>query len=172
MIEQVKLSLNSNQYLSEEIKDNLLELAIIFNKQFPEVDLNNFSERLKTIKIIRGSKFLINGCSRYNPTANEVLISLTNITGDVDCKHILMREILNIITAKDKYTGFNTDNSLIALNVGYTEILVNFLVGNEYDSEYNDEIIATNLVAEIVGEENMRKAYFNNDASFILNQVQ
>ena len=42
-----------------------------------------------------------------------------------------MREILNIITAKDNYTGFNQDNIFEALNVGYTEMLANFLVGND-----------------------------------------
>ena len=51
MISEIKESLNVNPYLTDDIKENILELIVVFNKQFPSVDLKNLSERLKTLKI-------------------------------------------------------------------------------------------------------------------------
>ena len=82
-----------------------------------------------------------------------------------------MRELLNMITAKDNFTGFNKDNAYEALNIGYTEILANYLVGNENESEYEDEIVATNMIAEVIGNDTLFNAYFNNDETLIMNSV-
>lgn len=168
-LEEIKNSLSSNQNLTEDVKKNLIELITIFSSKFPNVNLTNLNERIKTLKIIRGSKFLIRGTSYYNPVDNELLISLVNFSGEIDGKHILMRELLNIITAKDNYTGFNKNNNFEALNIGYTEMLTNFLVGNEYESEYEDEIIASNVLATVIGNDTMLNAYFNNDDTLIMN---
>lgn len=170
-LEDLKTSLDSNPYLTLDIKENFMELLSIFKDSFKDVDLNNANERLKTVKVIKGSKFLVKRTSMYNPVDNEILISISNITDDLDCKHILMRELLNLITAKDNFTGFNKDNAYEALNIGYTEILTNFLVGNESDSEYEDEIIEANLIAKLIGSDAMQEAYFKNNVDIILNTV-
>ncbi len=165
-LNEIKNSLNSNPNLTIDIKDCLMELTYLFNSKFPNVKLENLNERLKTLNIIRGSKFLIKKSSYYNPVTNELLVNVVKIENN-DCKHILMRELLNIITAKDNYTGFNKDNAYEALNIGYTERLANFLVGNDTESEYEDEIVASNLLEKIIGEDKMFNAYFTNDASLI-----
>lgn len=164
-LNEIKNSLNSNPNLTD-IQDCLMELIYLFNSKFPTINLSNLNERLKTLKIIKGSKYLVKNSSYYNPVNNELLINLSKIN-DNDCKHILMRELLNIITAKDNFCGFNVDNDYEALNIGYTERLTNFLVGNESESEYEDEIVASNLLERIIGEDKMFNAYFNNDASLI-----
>ncbi len=164
-LNEIKNSLNSNPNLTD-IKDCLMELIYLFNSKFPNVNLNNLNERLKTLKIIKGSKYLVKNSSHYNPVSNELLINLSKLDNN-DCKHILMRELLNIITAKDNYTGFNKDNSYEALNIGYTERLTNFLVGNETESEYEDEIVASNILEKIVGEDKMFNAYFTNNINLI-----
>ncbi len=170
-LDEIRKSLDMNPSLDEDMKICLMDLITLFHNKFPNVDLTNLKERLKSLAIIRGSKFLITKSSSYNPLANEMLINLVKINDDVDCRHILMREILNIITAKDNFTGFNKDNAYEALNVGYTEILTNYLVGNESESEYEDEIVATNMIASIVGNDNLFNAYFNNDVTLIMNSV-
>lgn len=170
-LNEINNSLNSNPYLNNDIKENFMELISIFNKNFPNVDLSNLKERLKTVKILKGSKFLLNGDSAYNPISNEILISLTKITDSSDCRHILMREILNMITAKDNYTGFNVNHEHEALNIGYTEILTNFLVGNEDNSLYEDEIIEADLITKLIGPDAIYKAYFNNDVNIILDAI-
>ncbi len=164
-LNEIKNSLNSNSNLTD-IQDCLMELIYLFNSKFPTINLSNLNERLKTLKIIKGSKYLVKNSSHYNPITNELLINLSKIN-DNDCKHILMRELLNVITAKDNFTGFNKDNAYEALNIGYTERLTNFLVGNETESEYEDEIVASNLLEKIIGEDKMFNAYFTNDASLI-----
>lgn len=164
-LNEIKNSLNSNPNLTD-IQDCLMELIYLFNSKFPTINLSNLNERLKTLKIIKGSKYLVKNSSHYNPVNNELLINLSKIN-DNDCKHILMRELLNIITARDNFSGFNVDNNYEALNIGYTERLTNFLVGNESESEYEDEIVASNLLERIIGEDKMFNAYFNNDASLI-----
>ena len=164
-LNEIKNSLNSNPNLTD-IQDCLMELIYLFNSKFPNINLNNLNERLKTLKVVKGSKYLVKNSSHYNPTSNELLINLSKVN-DNDCKHILMRELLNIISAKDNFTGFNKDNAYEALNIGYTERLANFLVGNETDSEYEDEIVASNLLEKIIGEDKIFNAYFTNDPTII-----
>ena len=170
-LNEIKNSLNSNPNLTDDIKDCLMELISLFNSKFPDVKLANLNERLKTLKIIRGSRFLIKKSSYYDPIDNEILINLVKIDDSIDCKHVFMRELLNMITAKDNFTGFNKDNAYEALNIGYTEILANYLVGNENESEYEDEIVATNMIAEVIGNDTLFNAYFNNDETLIMNSV-
>jgi len=168
MLGRIKESLNSNLYLTDDIKENLYELTEIFNNQFPEVDLTNLEEKLKTLQIEKGSKFLVRGLSQYNPIENKIMITLSQLDDDTDCKHILMRELLNVITSKDNFTGFNNDNKYNALNIGYTEILTNLLVGNESVNEYENEVIAADLMLTLIGEDYVFKAYFNNDIKYIM----
>ena len=51
MLEEVKVILDSNENLTPEVKDNLLELITIFHEIFKDVDLTTLKERLKTLKI-------------------------------------------------------------------------------------------------------------------------
>lgn len=170
-LDEIKKSLDSNPYLTSDIKDCFMELIELLKDKFPSVDLSNLNERLKTVKVIKGSKFLIKNSSIYDPISNEMLFNLVKINDNIDCKHIIMRELLNLMTAKDNYTGFNVNNKYEALNIGYTEILANILVGNEANNEYEDEITTTSMLSEIIGSDNMFKAYFNNDESLIINAV-
>lgn len=168
MLDKIKESLNSNPYLTDDIKVNITDLVEIFNEQFPSVDLTNLIEKLKTLQIEKGSKFVVRGLSQYNPIENKILITLSQLEDDTDCKHILMRELLNVMTSKDNYTGFNIDNEYVGLNVGYTEILANLLVGNESVNEYENEVIAADLMLSLIDEQIVFNAYFNNDINLIL----
>lgn len=168
MLGRIKESLNLNLYLTDDIKENIYELVEIFNNQFPEVDLTNLEEKLKTLQIEKGSKFLVRGLSQYKPLENKILITLSQLDDDTDCKHILMRELLNVMTSKDNYTGFNVDNKYVGLNVGYTELLTNLLVGNESVNEYENEVIAADLMLSLIDEQIVFNAYFKNDINLIL----
>ena len=87
-------------------------------------------------------------------------------------KHMLMYELLNVITNNGKMTGFNLNDKYRALNAGYTEMLANNLVGNDSDiSNLESEVISTNIVALIIGEDTIFKAYFNNDANMLTNAL-
>lgn len=170
-LQEIQASLNSNPSLDNNIKQDIMELVDIFHKTYPNINLANLNERLKTLTIQKGSRFVIKAASTYNPIDNVILLDANKLSNKMDGRHILMRELLHVITAKDNYTGFNQENAYEALNLGYTEILANFLVGNEAECEYEDEIIATNMLAGVIGDDTLFNAYFNNDASLIMSQV-
>jgi len=168
MIENIKTTLNANENITSEVKDNLLELITIFNDNFKDIDLANLNERLKTLIIKRESMFLVKLPCKYNPYTNELLINL-GLFEECDAKHWLMHALLGMITAKDNYYGFNNEeNTLVALNEGYTEIITNNLVGDVEDNFFTDEIIMTNLISKAIGEDTMYNAYFNNDSKSIV----
>lgn len=173
IMNQIEETLDKNTNISEPVKKNIFELVSIFHQKFPNVDLKNLNTRLSSLVIDSGSKYVYKEVSNYNPTSNILTLNMEELAKNHDMKHVLMYELLNIITAKDNYVGFNKDNKLIALNVGYTEILTNNLVGNDSDIEYHvDEVIATNLIANMISNDIMFKAYFTNDFNLINNVLE
>ena len=172
IMDTIKESLNGNKYLTREVSDGIFELVVIFNNSFPNVNLENLNKRLKTLKIEKTSKFEKSHISNYSFTKNVLYFNSDEISKEYDARHVMMFELLNIITATDKQTGFNSDNRFLALNVGLTEIIANFLVGNEGEKLlYPDEAVMTNLINTVVGFENMLYAYFNNDSKFLINKL-
>lgn len=168
MIEDIKVILDENPNITNEVKENLLELINIFISNFKDVSLDTLKERLKSLKIKRESMYLAKLPCEYKPYNNEIVINVPRFE-ECDAKHWLMHALLGIITAKDNYYGFNNaDDTFIALNEGYTEIVTNFLVGDVEDNFYTDEIIMTNLISKVIGEDIFYEAYFNNDSGRLL----
>ena len=99
---------------------------------------------------------------------NTIEFNTEKINEGYDMKHTLMYELLGVITNNGQMTGFNQNDKFRALNAGYTEILTNNLVGNESDvSGLEPEVISTNMIAIIVGNDVLFNAYFNNDANMV-----
>ncbi len=168
MLETIKNTLNENQSLTPEVRNNLMELIEIFHHKFGNIDLTNLNERLKTLVIKRESMYLVKLPCKYNPHTNEILINLGRFE-ECDAKHWLMHSLLGLITAKDNYYGFNNeDDTLVALNEGYTEIMTNYLVGDIDNNFFTDEIIITNLISKAIGEDTLFDAYFNNDSKRVI----
>ena len=168
IMNQIEETLDKNTKISGPVKENIFELVSIFHHNFPNVDLNNLNERLSNLVIDSGSKYVYKEVSNYNPAFNTLTFNMEELSKDYDVKHVLMYELLNIITAKNNNVGFDKDNALIALNTGYTEILANNLVGNDSDIEHHiDEISATNLIANMIGHDVIFKSYFTNDFNLI-----
>ena len=168
MIEEVYTSINSNANLDEKFKDNLKELINIFNKFFPMVSLENLNERIKTLKVDKINKLISKEVVDYNSIDNILLFSLEEIEKNYDIKHVLMHGLIRIITAHDNTFGFNQNDKFLALNIGYTEIITNFVIGNSSEfTLFDDEVIATNLIAEIIGNDVLFQAYFTNNPSMI-----
>lgn len=130
IMDAIQLSLEENQQMTDDLKANFLELVTIFHKQFPEVSLDMFNEKIKSLTIERGSKFILKNPLEYDIKNNLLSINET-LLSDVDAKHELMVVVLKMITSKDDYYGFNENNEYEALSAGVTEIIADFLVGNE-----------------------------------------
>lgn len=169
-LDDVRTSLYSNEFLSDEIKRDIMQLLIIFNRNFPEINLSIINEKTKNLKVNKGSKFIIKHASFYDIKENTILINVAKLDGS-DGKHLLMRELLNVITCAEDFTGFNCNNKYEALNIGYTETLANFLVGNEGVCEFEDEVSAVSMLSLILGDDTFYNAYFSNDISKIFNMI-
>ena len=172
MIDQIKLSLDSNHGLSDEMRDMIYGLTVIFNKAFPEVRLKNLSEKLKTLKIERVSRFAQSRVVNYIPSCNSVEFNLDELEKNHDIKHLLMYSLLQVITSNGNNTGFDEDHKYEALNAGYTEILTNNLVGNESEIQYfAPEAVEANIIGVMVGADIMHDAYFYNKPSAIIDAL-
>ena len=168
-INLVKESLNQNVFLSSDIKKNIEDLMVIFHRSFPEVSLEKCIHRLKTLNIKKSGKFLYQGISNYVIGENTIYFNIEQIQKGYDMKHILMFELLNVITATDRTVGFDTENKdFLSFQIGYTEMLTNALVGNDSDEMYYpEEMIVTDVLTVCVGEEEIQNAYFQNNSAFI-----
>lgn len=172
MLEEIRISLDNNFNLTREVKARLFELIVIFNEKFPNVNLENLNNRVKTLRIEKSDKFLNNDISMYDFKNNIIHLNTKEMEKSYDMRHILMFELLNVITSNNYHMGFDTDGRLEALNVGYTEVLANYLVGNNGEEQvYPEEAIMANMITIIVGSDNMFNAYINNDSRILLNKI-
>lgn len=170
-LEEIKVSLQSNPNLNDDIRKKLFELVTIFHKKLPEVSLTKLNEKLKTVKFSRMSKFERKGVYFYDLFKNEILFT-TNLKNNYDVDHLFMKAILEMSTATNSFTGFNSDERLRALNLAYTEILSNYIVGNEGDSDLEEEMLITNLLSHIIGKDAMFNSYFTNNGEPIIRAMQ
>ena len=170
-LEQIKISLQSNPNLNESICTKLFELVNIFHKKMPNVNLSILNDKLKTVKLVKLSRFEKKGVYFYDLFKNEIAFS-SDLKGNYDIDHLLMKAILEMSTATSSYTGFNSDDRLKALNIAYTEILSNYLVGNEGNSDLEEEMLVANLLSHIIGKDTMYNSYFSNDGEPILKAMQ
>ena len=165
----IRKALDMNGNLSKGIKDNIYELVTIFHTKMPDVDLVNLKNRLSTIQFKKISRFLSNDVSMYSNVDNILYFNSEKLDGEYDAKHVLMFEILMVSASTDYKKGFAQDGRFEALNVGFTEILTNYLVGNEGDKQlYPEQAIETNLLSVMVGADVMKKAYFTNDTNLLI----
>lgn len=171
-LDNIRTILDNNSNINKDVKDNLFELIIIFNNKFPEVNLNNLERHLNTLKIKKVNKFLNNDISMYDHKNNVLYFNKDRMNEEYDYRHVLMFELINIISSNSYQTGFNSDGKFEALNVGYTEILANYLVGNNGEKLiYPNEAIYANMIGIIAGENKLFESYFNNDAKILLNAL-
>ncbi len=173
MIDQIKLSLDSNPNLTDEMRDMLYGLTVIFNKQFPDIRLKNLSEKLKTLKVEKISRFAQKHVVSYTPSSNTITFNLTELDKDHDVKHLMMFALLQVLTSNGVNTGFDVEHKFEALNSGYTEILTCNLVGNDSDyAYYGEQAVAANVIGVIVGNDIMHDAYFYNKHNALVNALE
>ena len=158
MLEDIRLSLDNNLNLTREVKARLFELIVIFNNKFPSVDLSNLNKRIKTLKIEKNDNFLNKDISMYDFRTNILYLNTKEMEKQYDIRHVLMFELLNIITSNNFSMGFNTDGRLEALNVGEVQI-------------FPEEATMANIITTVVGFDNMFNAYVNNDSRILLKKL-
>ena len=171
ILDIIKQSLTSNPNLNDDIRKKLYSLISVLRKKLPDVDLTRLNERLKTVKIGKLGKYERKGTYYYDVFKNEILFS-RNLERDYDIDNLFMKAILEMSTSTSTFTGFNSDERLRALNLAYTEILATFLIGNEGESELEEEMLITNLISHIIGKETLYNSYFTNNGVPIIKALQ
>lgn len=172
-LDMIRTALNNNENLTSDLKDNIFELIVVFNMEFPEIALDNFCSKIKNLKISRINSFLTNKVSKYDIDKNTIYFNERELKKEYDVRHLLMLELLKVISATDVYSGFNIDGKFEALNLGYEENLANYLVGNSAEEQVcAHESVMTNLTSIIIGDEVLKKAYFENDSKLLLKAVE
>lgn len=171
VLEEIKVSLKNNPNLNDNIRNKFIELILVLNKKIPNVNLSKLNERLKTVKIGKIGKFERKGTYYYDVFKNEILFS-KNLENNYDINHLFVKAILEMSTSTNTFTGFNSDDRLLALNVAYTEILANYIIGNEGDSDLEEEMLIANLLSHIVGKDTMFNCYFMNNGEPIIKAMQ
>lgn len=166
-IEDVKSALDYNQGLTDEVRDNLFSLCHILHQEYPEFDLTNLVNNLKTLQFKKAKKFISKRVSKYDFSENIVELNVDKMNEDYDFEHIMMSNILHIATNNGKQTGFD-DGTFTALNEGYTEIVSNLLIGNESSVAYLDEEKSmADLMLRTLGNDVLEKAYFTNNTELL-----
>ena len=94
IIETITASLKSNKKITNEVSEEIINLVILFHKNFPNVNLDNLNKRLKTLKIEKTSKFEKSHISNYNPKKNILYFNSEELIKEYDAKHIMMFELL------------------------------------------------------------------------------
>ncbi len=171
ILDEIRSNLATNANLTDEVKDKMLELTVLFHQKFPDVSLERLKEKIKDVKLGKIGVFERKGPVIYDSVKNEICFSSKKLQGDYDANHLMMKGILGMISSYEDYYGFNKDGRLRALNIGYTELLANFLVGNEGTCDYEEELLATNLISQIIGQDVLFDAYFHNDSDVIFKKM-
>lgn len=173
MVDQIQFSLQENPNLTDDIRADLFELILLFQKNYPNIRLDNLNERLKTLTIEKANKFVQPTVIRYLPSQNKLCFNLSELVKDHDGKHLMMFALLQMITANNNNTGFDVDHKFEALNLGYTELLTNSMVGNNSDHfYYGNEFLYANAIGTIVGNEKMKEAYFYNKPAILVSALE
>lgn len=170
---EVRDACASNKYIDAKLEQNILELLEIFTSTFRGVDLSGLINNLRTLTVEKTSTFVNPNAIDYNPKLNKLTINPKVLENTVDVKNLFMNILIRLIASKNGITGFDTDGSFKALNLGYIASTANMLVGNEneYD-KYQDEILAVNMFSEIVGTDTLFNAFFTNNPGLIYNQAE
>lgn len=171
-LENVKQSLDNNKTLTDEVRDNLYSLACILNKQYPNFDLTNLCKAFETVQIKKASKFLNRSVSKYDAVNNIITLNEAKMAEGYDMMHIMMSNVLMMATNNGKQTGFD-NGKFHSLNLGYTEMISNLLVGNDSDIGYlTEEYISVNSVGILIGSEVLEQAYFNNNTDLLVEEMR
>lgn len=124
-VDEIVKNLSSNKHLTDDIKQNFLELILIFNQQFQNVDLSLLKERIKDLKVMPVSEYLCNNTFQYDINNNTLLFNEDKLVKEENGKKTLMKALLQIISNRIDERA----DILAAFNQGVDEIIANNLVG-------------------------------------------
>ncbi len=123
-VDEIVKNLNENEYLTDDIKQNFLELIIIFNRQFQNVDMTLLTERIKSLKLRPISEYLCSNTFRYDVKENVLFFNEEKLKNEENGKGTMMEALLQVISNRLD----EKNNILAAFNQGMDKMIVKNLV--------------------------------------------
>jgi len=180
-LQDATAAIDCNMHFTHDHKEMLKQLIAEFHHLFPAIDLAEAAKRLEnTVVIVKPGQIW----SRYYPDRNELVLSgdlpysPEKVSSSEPLFH-LAHFLVNIISSHGESTGFNDENdTLIALNEGYSELLGLYIVGkirhqpiSSVRNFYFDEMVATNLISKIIGDSTLFRCYFEGDTNAVVDAM-
>lgn len=165
---QVVAALDKNERLCP-IRVEIENMVTRFSLCYPNVSLDNLCRRLKTVKVVGGSKYAYVAPMQYLPATNEIVIVKDRLD-EVDTHHSMMKIVLSMITANGKNFGFNSNDKLLALNMAFLESFATLLYGNDDEYYYADEYRLLNLIAPEI-DESIITAFLQNKPDLLMKNL-
>lgn len=123
-IDEIVNNLSLNENLTDDIKQNFLELILIFNRQFQNVDLTLLSERIKSLKLRPISEYLCSNTFRYDVNDNVLFFNEEKLKDTENGKSTMMEALLQVISNRMD----EKNNILAAFNQGMDKMITKNLV--------------------------------------------
>ena len=105
ILDEIRSNLATNANLTDEVKDKMLELTVLFHQKFPDVSLERLKEKIKDVKLGKIGVFERKGPVIYDSVKNEICFSSKKLQGDYDANHLMMKGILGMISSYEDYYG-------------------------------------------------------------------
>ena len=170
-IEDVLQTIDNNQNLSLEIKENFKDLLIIYTHNTNNIDLETINTNIASLKMEACSKYLIKEPLKYIEQDNTMYINTSEIEKDHDYRFLLMRQLMLMQTYKNDISKQRNSN-FTPIYEGYASIGANLFVGNDSSNNlYEDEIITVNLLGQIVGIESIEELFVNNNSQLLVDNL-
>lgn len=123
-VDEIVKNLNENEYLTDDIKQNFLELIIIFNRQFQNVDMTLLTERIKSLKLRPISEYLCSNTFRYDVKENVLFFNEEKLKNEENGKGTMMEALLQVISNRLD----EKNDILAAFNQGMDKMIAKNLV--------------------------------------------
>ena len=167
-------NIGKDNTVEDKIVSYVLKLQEVFN-----FSLDNFYEKLKTLKLEPLSIYSNNGFVSYDAKENTGKISLTAIKNDEENKYnvdnLFTQIMLMVSTSRDNYCGFGNVRELDALNKACTYMIASNLVGSSEKSYNEEEITFLNLFdTTLTGAKSkidFVTAYFSNNGPVLKQEL-
>ena len=170
-IDDVLQTIDNNQNLSLEIKENFKDLLIIYTHNTNNIDLETINTNIASLKMEACSKYLIKEPLKYIEQDNTMYINTSEIEKDHDYRFLLMRQLMLMQTYKNDISKQRNSN-FTPIYEGYASIGANLFVGNDSSNNlYEDEIITVNLLGQIVGIESIEELFVNNNSQLLVDNL-
>ena len=125
-IDDVLQTIDNNQNLSLEIKENFKDLLIIYTHNTNNIDLETINTNIASLKMEACSKYLIKEPLKYIEQDNTMYINTSEIEKDHDYRFLLMRQLMLMQTYKNDISKQRNSN-FTPIYEGYASIGANLL---------------------------------------------